>query len=439
LSDRFGHRRWLVGLLALAVLALVMIVLLQSGGGGSSPPPVGSTAQPPPQSGPRPQSIPLPPSSEALINSIGVVVHFNYADTAYGNQPGILLLLKALGVRHIRDAVAAPGSPLAAGLRAAAREGITADLATASMSTPPAQSVADSLQVVGSSVYAFEGPNEVDSSGVPGWPQAVGGYMPALAAAVRRMAPGAALIQPSVLNPASRRLLPALGGLYNEHPYPLGGPPEPALRKALAELPANALERGVVFTETGYHDALHSTVGQPPVSEQAAAVYLPRLLVSDFAAGVRATFIYELADEKPDPGQFDPEQHFGLVRYNLSPKAAFLALRTLIGALRTSPGPAGRRSIHAILEAHNDVSRLYLVRPDGSQVLALWRPVSVWDPNARRALDPGREQTEIKFDAPAKAITVWRPSASTAPVEQVAQSRALRIELGGDLVLVSFR
>ena len=380
-----------------------------------------------------------PRSTEALIDSIGVVVHFNYVDTAYRRLPEILAALRALGLRHIRDAVAAPGSPLAAGLRAARRQGITADLGAADMAIPASRSVADSLRVLRGAIYAFEGPNEVDSSGYPGWPQTLEAYMRGLAAAVHEQAPGVPVVQPSFLVPANSRLAPELPGLYNEHPYPLGGPPEAALRKVLPELPADAVQRGLVFTETGYHNALDAQSGQPPVSEQAAAVYLPRMLVDDFANGVRSTFIYELADEKPDPGLTDPEQHFGLLRSDLSPKPAFSAISTLISALRASPGPGAPDRPRLRLDAGADVSRLELTRPDGSQVLALWRPVSVWDALRRRPIEQPVQSVTVTFEGSARDVAVWRPSASSLPVERRTVVRSLSLGLGADLILVSFR
>jgi hypothetical protein len=382
-----------------------------------------------------------PLSTEALIDSIGVVVHFNYTDTAYGRQQEIVQLLKTLGVRHIRDAVASPGSALARGLQAAAGQGITSTLAIGDVGRDPSQSIGDSVRVLNGAINAFEGPNELDNSGNPAWPEILRAYMPAMAVVVSQRAPGIPLIQPSLLYPASRRLVPGLAGLYNEHPYPLGGPPEPALKRAIAELPAGAIDHGVVFTETGYHNALLSTTGPPPVSEQTAAVYMPRLLVSDFAAGVRSSFIYEFVDEKPNPDLSDGEQHYGLLRNDLSPKPAFSAIRTLIAALRASPGPglAGGRSVRVRLAAPHDVTELAMMRPDGSQVVALWRPVSVWDATRRRALAPSVEAANLTFDGGAKQIVVWRPSSSAGPVEQFAEANKLRLALGGDLVLVSFR
>jgi hypothetical protein len=378
-------------------------------------------------------------SAVALIDSIGVVVHFSYIDTAYKHQHALLAALRALGVRHIRDSVVIPSIPLIAGLRGAAREGITADLLTASMATAPSVSVGASVRVLRGSIDAFEGPNEVDASGIPEWPKALSEYMPALVAAAHRLAPGIPIIQPSFLHPADRPPGVPLPGLYNEHPYPLGGPPEPALQRAITDAPAGALERGLVFTETGYHNALHSSTGQPPVSEQAAAVYIPRVLAGDFEKGVRRTFIYELADEKPDPNLTDPEQHFGLLRLDLSPKPAFSALRTLISALLASPGPATRACIQARLAGASDVSRLDLRRPDGSRVLALWRPVPVWDTAHRRPIEPTTEHLAVTFDDTARNVVVWRPSQSPTPAAQIAATRRIQLDLGGDLVLVSYR
>ncbi len=164
--------------------------------------------------------------------------------------------------------------------------------------------------------------------------------MPKLAAAVCRQAPGVPVIGPSFIDPANRDRLPAdLPGLSNGHPYPGGGPPEPALAAAAREAERDPGPRGLVFTETGYHNALNDSANQPPASEEAAAVYFPRLLLEAFGLGARRTFIYELLDEKPDPGLTDLQQHFGLLRNDFSPKPAFAAIRTLIAAVRRSPGP----------------------------------------------------------------------------------------------------
>ena len=118
----------------------------------------------------------------------------------------------------------------------------------------------------------------------------------------------------------------------------------------------------------------------------------------------------------------DPEQHFGLLRNDLSPKPAFTAIKTLIAALRASPGAGpGDLDWRSTPTGDEDVEHLTLLRRDGSRVIALWRPVSVWDPHERPPVDPGSVPVELRLRRPARDVTVWRPSVSTTPVLRRAQ------------------
>ena len=382
-------------------------------------------------------------SAEAFADSVGVAVHMNYTGTSYENQAQIVQRLRELGVRHVREAMPSEGAPIAAGLRAIRRAGLRATLTTGDVAREPASAVGESLEIVGrGGIEAFEGPNELDMDGAVDWESTLSAYMPALAAAVRRRAPGVPVIGPSFVHPENRERLPAeLPGLLNGHPYPGGEPPEPALGAELRRMPDGALARGVVFTETGYHNALQGGSEHPPASEEATAVYLPRLLLAAFGAGVRRTFVYELADVGAEPTATDPVQHFGLVRSDLSPKPAFEAIRTLLRAVRASPGPhsSERPPWRLAGDAAASVQRLTLVRRDGSRVLALWRPVAVWDRDARRAVAPEPSSVEVVFGSAARDVLVWRPSVSASPVLRRASARRLPIELEGDVVLVSLR
>ena len=377
---------------------------------------------------------------------MGVVIHLNYVDTAYGRLAEVIARLRELGVRHVREAMPTP--PVGAqanGLRLLRTLGFRATLGTGDPNVPPARAVADALTVMRGSVDAFEGPNELDNSGDAAWPVRLRAYMPALQAAVRTQAPGVPLIGPSFISPGDRARVGDLAGLVNGHPYPGGKPPEPVLGAAVRELgPRRGGARDVVFTETGYHNALGDTRTQPPVSEAVAAVYLPRLYATAFGAGVRRTFVYELADEVPEPGLREAQQHFGLLRADLTPKPAFTAIKTLLAALRLSPGrPAQRGRLAWTLQVDGgedrDVQRLVLVRRDGSHVLVLWRAVSVWDRDRRTPLTPAPLGVPLHFDRPARDVAVWRPSTSAAPVQRVASTQALPLQLGGDLVVVSLR
>jgi hypothetical protein len=424
-------RRRLILATLVALVVLLAVSLLIEAGRNTGGPPLGSPTL-------RSQSL----SADALVDSIGVVVHLQYTDTAYARLPELIARLRELGVGHVREGMPDQPGPLVQGLTALRGAGIHATLVS-EVDRDPDAAVGESVAVMGGAIDAFEAPNELDNSGDPNWPAKLRAYMTAFAAAAHRQAPHVPVIGPSFIDSGNRTLLPGnLAGLFNGHPYSGGLPPEPALSQALLERRIAAPRRGVVFTETGYHNALQSSAGQPPVSEAAAAIYLPRLLMTAFGAGVRRTFVYELVDEKPDPGLIDPEQHFGLLRNDLSPKPAFTAVQTMIRAIREPAGPASSARLESRLDVDGDheVKGLTLDRRDGSHVIALWRPVSVWDRDARRAIDPGDVRVRLRFGGlSGRDLTVWRPSVSPQPVLRQDHARQLGLSLEGDLVLVSVR
>jgi hypothetical protein len=381
-------------------------------------------------------------AAAAFVDSVGVNVHFAYLGTAYERTGDVLARLHELGIRHVRDGAPVAPGPLTDGLRLAAADGIRATVIS-DPAVDPKQLVRDSLARAPNAIEAFEAPNELDNSGEPDWPARLASYMPRLAAAVDEQAPGMPLIGASFIDPSHRLLVPDdLPGMFNGHPYAAGQPPESALQQALSERRASVPDRSVVFTEAGYHNALAATTDQPPASEQATAVYTPRILTTAFGAGVRRTFLYELVDLTPEPGLSDPVLHWGLLRHDFSPKPAFTAVKTLITAVRTSPGPRADGFFDWRLNRARDepVERLVLRRRDGSVAIALWRPVSVWDVDERKPVDPGRLQVELSFpDGAARDVDVWRPSVSAEPVLHRERAAKLRLELAGDLVVVSAR
>jgi hypothetical protein len=308
---------------------------------------------------------------------------------------------------------------------------------TTTLDIAPGPSVAGAVRDMGARLEALEGPNELDHSSVPGWRDRLQAFMSRLRAAAR----GETVVGPSFVDPG---LLRGVAGvtydLANVHPYPGGRPPEQPLAEHLGRAEEAAPGREFVITETGYHNALRATAGQPPVSEQAAAVYLPRALLWAFDAGVKRTFVYELADEKPDPGLRDPEQHFGLLRHDLTPKPAFHALRNLIAAVRRSPGPAGGEPPLPDVAAAEGIARVELTRADGSRLVALWRPETpVWDVDAREPLEPLPKVVELSWPARVRDVEVVRPTGSAVPEERIPATDALHLELRGEVVLVSYR
>ena len=105
-------------------------------------------------------------SAAAFVESIGVVVHFVYTDTAYARQAELLARMRELGIRHVREGMPDGRAPLIAGLTAARAAGIRATLVGEPDSDPDA-AVAESVALMGDAIDAFEGPNELDNLGDP--------------------------------------------------------------------------------------------------------------------------------------------------------------------------------------------------------------------------------------------------------------------------------
>ena len=73
-------------------------------------------------------------------------------------------------------------------------------------------------------------------------------------------------------------------------------------------------------------------------------------------------------------------------------------------------------------------------------MIALWRPVSVWDRDARQPVDPGQVGVEVSFPGlGARDVSVWRPSLSSDPVMRLSRARRIPLQLQGDVVLISLR
>lgn len=430
--------RLAIALAATAAVA-VAVALLAGGGHHRERHPRVATAPHRPRGAPSPAARPAARSAAAFLDSIGVGLHLNYVDTSYGRQPVVLARLRELGVRHVREGFPFQAPALARGLRALSRQGVRATLVT-DVKIPAAVGVAGGVRAMGSRIDAFEGPNELDISGLPNWKGQLDAYMRTLRTALaqtRTHVPvvGPSFVDPTIYGSVARSEYDAV----NLHPYPGGKPPEQQLAAAIERVRSIAPGRPIELTETGYHNALAATGGQPPVSEAAAAVYLPRIYLSAFADGARRTFVYELADEKPDPALRLPEQHFGLLRQDLSPKPAFLALENLIRTVRTTSTPKLRAPSLPTVRSSAHVREVALTRPDGSRVVALWRPVSVWDPDRRRPIDPGRARVLVAWPRVVRGLTVNRPSIGPGPVTSRTSTDRLELELGGDVVLLSYR
>lgn len=357
----------------------------------ASPPP----ATPPPTTSPSPSppatNLPLamPASAQAFNASVGVNVHMSYFDTAYNNWQAVRDELVRLGVHHVRDA-ACPGCTTQRNrLLALAAAGIHVDF---TMQQPGnSASLQDLVNMVAgpmrSAVDAVEGPNEYDRSGNPTWVTDLRAYQQQLYSLVRSTPAldGVPVIGPSLTSSSAFTALGDLSGALdwgNVHPYAGGQIPTSTLAYNSTMESIVAPGKPMAATEAGYHNALNATGGQPPVSEAAAADYVPRLFLDMFRAGVPRTYLYELLDEKPDPGHTAPENEFGLLRNDMSEKPAFQTLEELLH-LTAPVGTVDLAPVHLQVSGPADLRQLLIQTGPASYALVLWRDVKVWDQTTR--------------------------------------------------------
>ena len=360
-------------------------------------------------------------SASAFVDSVGVNIHSYYVDTAYARLDRVLEALRQIHVRHVRDGLL-PASTNE-GVRSwqrfyfaqLAAQGIGANLNLGSPEdgeSSLAWRVQQLEQLPPGFVESVEGPNEYDLRAGEGWVRPLREWQRQLYLEVRARPQ---LRQVPVLGPSFGSVDHAFGAgdlsassdLANIHPYPGGlQPSSEGLTRNLAIANHLSGSKGVVATESGYHNALGDRLDHPPVSERAAGAYVPQLLLEYFKRGITRTYLYELVDEKPDRLGLDREQHFGLFREDFSPKPAAVALGRLLSLLDGPVAPSRPGALDYRLSGRGDrVEELLLRRANGSFALVLWQGASVWDRDTRRDLYPSNLTLRLRLASPARIRT----------------------------------
>lgn len=234
-------------------------------------------------------------------------------------------------------------------------------------------------------VDSVEGTNEPDLAKRADWPPVARQHQERVVRAVRRhRTDPLAVITPSVGRLESVAQLGDLSGLAdasNAHAYSSGDEPSKALDDWLALLPQQLSGAPVTVTEAGFMTDQRQRKHHTPTSEEAAAVYAPRLILEAMRRGIPRVYIYELMDRWDDPFGIDIAAHFGLLGHDLKPKPAWHSLVRLQKTLLDGGRPD--RKIEAlnatVVDAPTDLRVLAFRKRDGSAAVALWRSAEVWD------------------------------------------------------------
>ena len=392
-------------------------------------------------------------SARAFGDSVGVGAALNWDDTAYGNFELVRSRLLELGVRHVRDGLCSECRDHIPRLNRLAADGIKAHIISGELreGSPGLvrnlTAIRDRLQ---GSVVSVEPPNEPDMTGDPDWLAKTRAWQRELWTRVKGDPQLAHLLVlgPAVSGHPARASVGDLSDFLdrgNMHPYPGGQPPYNYLQDELRREAPITGGKPVQATEIGYHTDLTSTSQHRPASERAAAHYMPRIPLEGFKEGVERSFIYTLADlwspdEAARRGFSKLENSFGLLRWDLSPKPSFLALRNLLDATNSDsapvPNPGGLR--YDLEGEPSDIRQLLLRSSDGGFALVLWRTVSVWDREQFRDLHPQADSLEVVLGQPTALAKRFDPVSSSEEQARWTYPRRIPIALGGAPVVLRF-
>lgn len=382
------------------------------------------------QAGAAAESAETPHSGVEFINSIGMNTHLSYFDRLYGNFPLVQRELGELGVLHLRDGVHLQNQDYNTTLFgrwiSLGKMGIRFDavLDPRNKLGPLNSSLLDQVnKLAGNTIDSFEGPNELDVSNDKSWTDADRDFQKQLFAATRGMtdAVGIRVIGPSLAFASNSAQMGDLTGAMDEgnlHPYPAGKIPSAIFPEQVNLERTICGEEPIVFTESGYHNAINEEHDQPGISEAAAAKYIPRLFLENFAHGISRTYLYEFMDEAPEPGLKDPQMHWGLIRADGSEKPAFVALKNLMDEVRGTKEPGRLQPLAWSMSPNRDqVHHLLLQKSSEVFDLVLWQEVPSYDVQQRSDIANPDATVELQLNTEAQSITAYEPAKQAAAVQ----------------------
>jgi hypothetical protein len=375
-----------------------------------------------------------------FVNSIGVNTHLNYFDRSYGDFELVEKELCSSGIRHVRDGALLQNADYNKTLydrwNKLGNCGIRFDAVVdprSNLGPITTELLAKIDDLSGHTIESFEGPNEMDISGIPGWASAVRNFQNTLNNAalflpnrghISVLAPSLAFASHG--NEFEDTIVEADRG--NLHPYPAGRMPSVVFPEQTDLAREVFGSKQVVISESGYHNALNDHHDQPPVSEKAAAKYIPRLFLEDFARGIPRTYLYEFLDEAVDPGLSNIQLHWGLVRADGAEKAAYRSIKRLIAEINDTAEPALILKFSwSLTPANESIHHLLLQKSNGEFDLILWREVSSFDLRTQSDIDNEPIATVLTLGRKAKHLTLYKPVVQLEPLKTYSNTASISI------------
>ncbi|MBK8174732.1 MAG: hypothetical protein IPK66_05475 [Rhodospirillales bacterium] len=374
-----------------------------------------------------------------FVNSFGVCAQLGRRNTIYGTSfDNLKDGLSELGIRHLRtmpsnkytiDKVAELNSDLGMRLDAVVDNVPGADFATRELDAAavPAYIEAVVSKLGPDAIDSFEGPNEYNwtdkTGGNSNWAQDLRSYMTTVNQVVNGNSAtrGIPIASPSLAENSTELFqqlgnLSAVTNLGNMHAYtgerPMGAVITDMIRLAGIVNPGQP----VIFSEFGWQTAMNKWQSHP-FTERARAKYLARALASIFEHDVKRAYIFQLADHGDDPGNANPQLHFGLIGNDLTRKPSFYAVRNMMQILCDDDAELSTRTLKASLSGGANVQSFLLQKRSGVFDLVLWQEVASYEQpkltNALRAREWNAPNVPVTltFDEKIASARTYLPSA----------------------------
>lgn len=372
-------------------------------------------------------------SASSFVDSVGVVVHLNRTESAYNDYDSTIKpRLQELGVHHIRDGVKLNDTATQQKFAELANVGIKSTLVMDPRDQATASEAIDIVKAIPTAVEAVEGPNEWDVwedltyEGQP-FPEGVRTFQSELYDAIKGDPATAQLdvLSPTVALWANANELGAVDCDYGAmHSYPGGEPPTAGLdwnwMPATGQICPN---KPLIATESGWHNALSASSGQPAVSEAAGGKYTPRLWLEYFNRGIRRVYVNELINKWDNN---DKEGNFGLLRRDGSPKPAFTAVKNLITLLQDVNSEFSPDTLNYAMTGETiNVHHTLLQKQDGRFYLILWQEVPSFDLSSQNDIVVPYQTVTLKLDTAITTAKLYQPLQSVSPTAQYTSPKSL--------------
>lgn len=387
-------------------------------------------------------------SADDFVDSIGVVVHLNYRDTVYNKYDEIVKpRLQELGIRHIRDGIALEDISSQQKLIDLAKIGIKSTLIIHFEQQSIGSRAVNFVKSVLESVEAVEGPNEPNEETLgKNFAQMIRNFQTELYFAIKKdpQTANIPVLSPSdVVTKNALKIGQVACDIGNTHHYPGGrwGLPEIGMDRQIFAAKVMCGNKPIIVTESGYNNGTNLQASELGVSEQAAAKYLLRLFLEYFNRGIKSFYTYELIDLKPNSQKDNNGLHYGLLRNDGSPKAAFIALKNIISLLQdfktsTTNNYTVKSLKYELRGNQKNIHHTLVQKNNGTFYLIVWQEVPSFDRLNKTDIIVPKRSLKLILETSIDRASIYQPVISPSATNLYKNPKQLDLEVSDHPLII---